>query len=109
MLDKLHAHTSRLIEDVGLDRNVIESEGLGLRPISSAEDFDKSRLKVIGRRYYRLAQWTAVLQGSDWVNVSHPCFGEDISSRLYRMRTRKHSGITLWLTNLTIYGAYARE
>ena len=79
MLNKLHAHTSRLIEDMGLDRNAIESEGLGLRPISSTEDLNKTRLKIIGRRYYRLAQWTAVLQGSDWVNVGYSPGGSDIS------------------------------
>jgi FKBP12-rapamycin complex-associated protein len=70
LADRLRSHTHAYLDHLGIDRATFESEGLGLRPVASAEKANKSARNILARRYYRLAQWTEVLQGGYWLTVS---------------------------------------
>ncbi|ODN80500.1 hypothetical protein L202_02731 [Cryptococcus amylolentus CBS 6039] len=65
---RLNDHTDRYLQHMGLDRDKIEASGLGLQPLSDVISNQERLTKlIVARRYYRLGEWTAVLQGSDWL------------------------------------------
>ena len=68
--DKLVAHLERFYEHLSITRADVEREGLGLRPITAAENLSRSDRSVLARRYYRLAQWNETLQESYWITAS---------------------------------------
>lgn len=69
LVERLRAHIQVYLDHINIDREAFESDGLGLRPISVAEKTEKSSRAILARRYYRLAQWTEVMQGADWLTV----------------------------------------
>jgi FKBP12-rapamycin complex-associated protein len=71
LVGRLRSHTQQYLEHLGIDRDTFENEGLGLRPVSSADKANKSARNILARRYYRLAQWTEVMQGGYWLSVCH--------------------------------------
>lgn len=48
------------------------NEGLGMRPLTSTEHVDQGYRRTLGRRMYRLGQWSEVIQGPEWISVSFP-------------------------------------
>jgi hypothetical protein len=48
------------------------NEGLGMRPLTSTEDVDQGFRRTLGRRMYRLGQWSEVIQGPEWISVRFP-------------------------------------
>jgi hypothetical protein len=68
--DKLLEHIGAIYKDCRIDQNDMEAEGLGLRPLSLAENMGKSERNILARRYYRLGQWSEALQGGYWLTVS---------------------------------------
>ena len=69
--DKLLQHIGKIYKDCKIDQNDLEAEGLGLRPLTLAENMGKSERNILARRYYRLGQWSEALQGGYWLTVSH--------------------------------------
>ncbi|TYJ58649.1 hypothetical protein B9479_000485 [Cryptococcus floricola] len=68
VFQRLNDHTDRYLQHMGLDRDKIEASGLGLQPVSDVISNQERLTKlIVARRYYRLGEWTAVLQGSDWL------------------------------------------
>lgn len=74
--DKLLQHIGKIYKDCKIDQNDLEAEGLGLRPLTLAENMGKSERNILARRYYRLGQWSEALQGGYWLTVSSPRVGE---------------------------------
>jgi len=68
---KLLEHIDAIYKDCRIEQNVMEAEGLGLRPLTSAENLGKSKRSILARRYYRLGQWSEALQGGYWLTVGH--------------------------------------
>ena len=68
--DKLLEHIGAIYKDCKIEQNDMEAEGLGLRPLSLAENMGKSERNILARRYYRLGQWSEALQGGYWLTVS---------------------------------------
>jgi FKBP12-rapamycin complex-associated protein len=68
--DKLLEHIGAIYKDCRIEQNDMEAEGLGLRPLSLAENMGKSERNILARRYYRLGQWSEALQGGYWLTVS---------------------------------------
>ena len=71
-LDTLHVHVTEYLESLGVDRVALEMEGLGLRPLVSIEHLTNSQRQALSRRFYRVAQWSEILQGAFWLTVSRP-------------------------------------
>ena len=69
--DKLLQHIGKIYKDCKIDQNDLEAEGLGLRPLTLAENMGKSERNILARRYYRLGQWSEALQGGYWLTVSY--------------------------------------
>jgi FKBP12-rapamycin complex-associated protein len=77
--DKLLEHIGAIYKDCRIEQNDMEAEGLGLRPLSLAENMGKSERNILARRYYRLGQWSEALQGGYWLTVSPiPPFEYDV-------------------------------
>ncbi|OCF43750.1 phosphatidylinositol 3-kinase [Kwoniella heveanensis CBS 569] len=68
ILNKLNIHTKGYLQHVGLNKQAIEAEGLGLQPLSAMSDATPKDREILSRRYFRLAEWTATLQKDDWVS-----------------------------------------
>ncbi|EIW71794.1 hypothetical protein TREMEDRAFT_67963 [Tremella mesenterica DSM 1558] len=66
-LNQMHEHTAKLVEHLSIDRTALESEGLGLRPLTTAAALSSIDRESLARRYCRLAEWTETCQGPDWV------------------------------------------
>ena len=66
---KLLEHIDAIYKDCRIEKNDMEAEGLGLRPLTSAENMGKSERNILARRYYRLGQWSEALQGGYWLTV----------------------------------------
>ncbi|WVF66281.1 hypothetical protein IAT40_001021 [Kwoniella sp. CBS 6097] len=71
VLKKLNAHTDAYIQSIGTDRQALEREGLGLQPLSAMAHATEKDREILSRRYFRLAEWTAILQGENWVTDPH--------------------------------------
>jgi hypothetical protein len=69
LVDKLKAHTSEYLVSLGLDMAQLESEGLGLRPLTGVADLAYDDRTPLGRRFCRLAEWTEAIHGPNWVMV----------------------------------------
>ncbi|RSH90651.1 hypothetical protein EHS25_001256 [Saitozyma podzolica] len=67
LVDKLKAHTSEYLVSLGLDMAQLESEGLGLRPLTGVADLAYDDRTPLGRRFCRLAEWTEAIHGPNWV------------------------------------------
>lgn len=78
--DKLVNHLDRYYDHFRIRRSDLEAEGLGLRPLTVAENLSKSDRNVLARRYYRMAQWNETLQGNYWLTV------RDYTSSPYSIR-----------------------
>jgi len=72
--DKLLEHIGAIYKDCRIEQNDMEAEGLGLRPLTLAENMGKSERNILARRYYRLGQWSEALQGGYWLTVSPTLF-----------------------------------
>ena len=68
--DKLLGHIGAIYKDCRVEQHDLEAEGLGLRPLTSAENMGTSVRNILARRYYRLGQWSEALQGGYWLTVS---------------------------------------
>lgn len=68
--NKLLEHIAVIYKDCRIEQNDMEAEGLGLRPLTLAENMGKSERNILARRYYRLGQWSEALQGRYWLTVS---------------------------------------
>lgn len=73
LLSRLHKHTSTLLEYIDIDEEKFTGEGLGMRPLLSVDHLDQKSRRTVGRRMYRLGQWTEIIQGANWVSVSLAC------------------------------------
>ncbi|WVQ93902.1 hypothetical protein IAU59_000980 [Kwoniella sp. CBS 9459] len=71
VLKKLNTHTDAYFKHIDVDRQALEAEGLGLQPLSKMADASDKFKDILSRRYFRLAEWTATLQGDNWVNDPH--------------------------------------
>lgn len=69
VLERLYVHTHRYLEYINVNKDELEASALGLQPLSKTENLSTLERKVIARRYYRLGEWTSVLQGSEWLQV----------------------------------------
>ena len=67
---RMSRHTSEWLEHLGIDRAAMQNEGLGLRPLTSADILPRETREKLARRFYRLAQWREISQGAFWLNVS---------------------------------------
>ncbi|WWD22809.1 hypothetical protein CI109_107303 [Kwoniella shandongensis] len=67
ILQKLYNHVLDFLQHIKVDPSKLEAEGLGLQPATSLEDHPQLVRQIVSRRYYRLAEWHAVLQGNDWL------------------------------------------
>ena len=76
ILSSLHDHMSTYLMSLGVDRMAVEKEGMGIRPLESLGDISNKDKHQLSRRFYRLAQWTEILQGEFWVT--------DVDSEVYR-------------------------
>ncbi|ORX39339.1 hypothetical protein BD324DRAFT_577344 [Kockovaella imperatae] len=94
IVSRLHNHTARYLESVAINREELESEGLGLRPLASVQDVDASIRNILARRYYRLAQWTELSQGGFWLT--------DPTSEVYNYYSLAYKLDDLWFN-----GAYS--
>ncbi len=65
----MQSHLNRLITCTAVDRETLESEGLGLRPITCVKKVEDWQRDILARRFYRLAQWTETVQGPYWLTV----------------------------------------
>jgi hypothetical protein len=63
-------HIGAIYKDCKIEKADLEAEGLGLRPLTAAENMGRSERNILARRYYRLGQWTEALQGKYWLTVS---------------------------------------
>lgn len=74
---KLNSHLDEFLGSLQLDRGALETEGLGLRPLTTINHLVYWQRNAVARRFYRLAQWLETLQGPEWVSVglfvSPPC------------------------------------
>lgn len=69
VLESLYIHTRRYLEYINVNKDELEASALGLQPLSKTEDLSTLERKIIARRYYRLGEWTSVVQGSEWLQV----------------------------------------
>ncbi|OWZ32832.1 phosphatidylinositol 3-kinase [Cryptococcus neoformans AD2-60a] len=67
VLECLYIHTRRYLEYINVNKDELEASALGLQPLSKTEDLSTLERKIIARRYYRLGEWTSVVQGSEWL------------------------------------------
>jgi FKBP12-rapamycin complex-associated protein len=88
ILDHLHDHVGTWLENLGIDRLSLEMEGLGLRPLATTEPIQQKTLQGLARRFYRLAQWTEILQGDFWLT--------DPDSEVYRYYSLGYKLDSLW-------------
>ncbi|WWC85668.1 uncharacterized protein L201_000534 [Kwoniella dendrophila CBS 6074] len=68
VLDKLVNHTQAYMKHLGIDWTALEGQGLGLQPLQIVSDGIKFDKEILSRRYYRMAEWTAAIQGNKWVS-----------------------------------------
>jgi FKBP12-rapamycin complex-associated protein len=66
---KLLDHIGAIYKDCKIDKADLEAEGLGLRPLTAAENMGRTERNILARRYYRLGQWSEALQGDYWLTV----------------------------------------
>jgi hypothetical protein len=100
----MHSHTVEYLGTLALDRNDLESEGLGLRPLSTVDGLPKAPRIQLARRYHRIAQWTETLQGSYWLTVRMRVGGTDD-----RIRIQRCIGTTRWHTSWMNLGFMRRS
>nr|XP_018266518.1 phosphatidylinositol 3-kinase [Kwoniella dejecticola CBS 10117]OBR88676.1 phosphatidylinositol 3-kinase [Kwoniella dejecticola CBS 10117] len=67
ILQRLIKHTQAYMEHIGVNQAELESQGLGLHPLTVLANCGPSDHQILSRRYFRIAEWTAALQGSDWI------------------------------------------
>nr|ODO02215.1 phosphatidylinositol 3-kinase [Cryptococcus depauperatus CBS 7855] len=67
VLQHLHDHTDRYMKHLNINKDELEATGLGLQPLASTNEHDSSEKKSLSRRFYRLGEWTAAIQDSDWI------------------------------------------
>nr|XP_019014364.1 phosphatidylinositol 3-kinase [Kwoniella pini CBS 10737]OCF53145.1 phosphatidylinositol 3-kinase [Kwoniella pini CBS 10737] len=67
VLDRLIKHTQAYMKDIGVDQAELERQGLGLQPLTVLSGCDPTHHHTLSRRYFRIAEWTAALQGDDWI------------------------------------------
>ncbi|KAL7423565.1 hypothetical protein Q5752_001145 [Cryptotrichosporon argae] len=63
---RMQLHLDLLLDHHKIDRRALESQGLGLQPVTAATGLSQRQQADIARRYHRLAQWTEALQGHSW-------------------------------------------
>ncbi|KAK4689267.1 hypothetical protein P7C73_g843, partial [Tremellales sp. Uapishka_1] len=90
VLGKMHAHIEEFMDSVEVKRDAIENEGLGLQPLLSVQGLAQNHKATLSRRFHRLAQWTEVMQGADWLT--------DPNSVVYRYYSLAHKLDTAWFT-----------
>lgn len=66
---KLLDHIGAIYKDCKIDKADLEAEGLGVRPLTAAENMGRTERNILARRYYRLGQWSEALQGDYWLTV----------------------------------------
>jgi len=88
VLDSLHDHVGRHLESLGIDREALEMEGLGLRPLAATSSASAKITNPLARRFYRLAQWTEILQGDFWLT--------DPDSEVYRYYSLAYKLDNIW-------------
>lgn len=93
-MDHLHRHVSIYLEHLDINRPMFEAEGLGLRPLLLTGKIDPKAIQILSRRYYRLAQWTEILQGDYWLT--------DPENEVYRYYSLSYKLDDLWYN-----GAYS--
>jgi FKBP12-rapamycin complex-associated protein len=88
IMERLQVHISTWLQDLGVDRPSMETEGLGLRPLLSTQHVSSKTQHVLARRFYRLAQWNEILQGDYWV--------QDPENEVYRYYSLSYKLDDLW-------------
>ncbi|KAK6905037.1 hypothetical protein I203_105856 [Kwoniella mangroviensis CBS 8507] len=68
ILHKLVKHTRDFLQHIGVDQEPLERQGLGLQPLSIMANHTRLDHQILSRRYYRIAEWTAALQGASWAS-----------------------------------------
>jgi FKBP12-rapamycin complex-associated protein len=106
VLDRLHIHLTTFLDSLGVDRLSLEMEGLGLRPLMSTAALPAEKRTILARRFYRLAQWSEILQGSYWLTVSlHDQYyihvlahfdSQDMDSEVFRYYSLTYKLDDLW-------------
>ena len=98
VIAQMHVHTTSFLHSIGIDRMALESEGLGIRPLITVENVAQRDRNILARRFYRLAQWTELVQGSFWLTVS---VSRSLSNGAHtsRMPSLRSTGIIHWLTS----------
>ncbi|WRT63514.1 uncharacterized protein IL334_000419 [Kwoniella shivajii] len=66
--NRLISHTQEFLQHIKIDKEELEMEGLGLQPLSVMANHTKLDHQILARRYYRIADWIAVLQGPTWAS-----------------------------------------
>lgn len=69
VFERLYIHTHRFLGYINVNKEELEASASGLQPLSDIENLNTSERQIIARRYYRLGEWTAILQGSEWLKV----------------------------------------
>ncbi|KAE8538261.1 hypothetical protein D1P53_005601 [Cryptococcus gattii VGV] len=67
VFESLYIHTHRYLGYINVNKEELEASASGLQPLSEIENLDTSERQIIARRYYRLGEWMAILQGSEWL------------------------------------------
>ncbi|WVQ82636.1 hypothetical protein IAT38_004768 [Cryptococcus sp. DSM 104549] len=67
VLQRLYQHTADFLQHIGVNQAELEAAGLGLQPLLNLDKHTYLERQILARRYYRLGEWTAVLQGGDWL------------------------------------------
>lgn len=62
-------HTHRFLGYINVNKEELEASASGLQHLSEIENLNTSERQIIARRYYRLGEWMAILQGSEWLKV----------------------------------------
>jgi FKBP12-rapamycin complex-associated protein len=75
-LTSLHQYMTTYLDSLGVDRMSLEKQGLGIRPLEALGDTSDRDKHQLSRRFYRLGQWTEILQGESWLT--------DDDSEVYR-------------------------
>lgn len=88
ILDQMHDHVGTYLDSLGIDRLALEMEGLGLRPLAATHLAKDKTKRILSRKFYRLAQWTEILQGEFWLS--------DPDSEVYRYYSLAYKLDDLW-------------
>lgn len=104
LIGSLKDHAFSFLDHLKIDKEAFDTEGLGMQPLSSTRHISQRDARTLGRRMYRIGQWTEILQGSDWIAVRPPFTSHCSGVNPLRILLRRFSGITVKAPNLMRLG-----